>query len=95
MGQHTEVRASHILVKTQEEAQKIREEILNGKDFGHVARKNSKCPSGYQGGDLGFFKKGAMVAEFETAAFSLSPNEVSEPVQTQFGWHLIMVTDQK
>ncbi|OGI21220.1 MAG: peptidylprolyl isomerase [Candidatus Melainabacteria bacterium RIFOXYA12_FULL_32_12] len=95
MEKLTEVRASHILVATKEEADKIREEILNGKDFGHAARKNSKCPSGYQGGDLGFFKRGNMVAEFENAAYTLPINEISEPVKTQFGWHLIMVTDQR
>lgn len=95
MEEYSEIRASHILVETQEEAQKIREEILAGKDFGHAARKNSKCPSGYEGGDLGFFKRGSMVAEFEKAAFELPLNEVSEPVKTQFGWHLIMVTDKR
>lgn len=95
MENYSEVRASHILVDTKEEAEKLREEILAGKDFGHSAKKNSKCPSGHQGGDLGFFKKGAMVKEFENAAFSLPVNEVSQPVQTQFGWHLILVTDRR
>lgn len=95
MENFNEVRASHILVETKEDADRIKKEILAGKDFGHVARKNSKCPSGYQGGDLGFFKKGAMVPEFEQAAFSLPLNEISEPVKTSFGWHLILVTEKR
>ena len=95
MEKFSEVRASHILVETKEQIDKIREEILAGKDFGHAARKNSKCPSGYEGGDLGFFKKGMMVAEFETAAFTLPVGEVSEPIKTQFGWHLIKVTAKR
>ena len=91
----TQVRASHLLVKTQEEVEKVREEILAGKDFAEAAREVSLCPSGKQGGDLGFFGKGRMVPEFEQAAFSLPVGQVSEPIQTQFGWHLLIVTDQR
>ncbi|MGN1125250.1 MAG: peptidylprolyl isomerase [Candidatus Gastranaerophilaceae bacterium] len=89
----TQVKASHILVSTEEEAKSLYEEIKNGKDFAQVAIEYSKCPSGQAGGDLGFFPKGVMVKPFEDAAFSLEKGVVSQPVQTQFGWHLILVTD--
>ena len=91
----THVRASHLLVDTEEEAKKLREEILNGTSFAEVASRVSKCPSARNGGDLGFFTKGQMVKEFEDAAFSLPLNEVSQPIKTQFGWHLLVVTAQK
>jgi len=91
----TEVRASHLLVKTKEEVEKLRTDIINGKDFAEVAKEVSLCPSGQQGGDLGYFGKGQMVPEFEKAAFSLPVGEVSEPIKTQFGWHLLIVTGQK
>lgn len=93
--QNGEIRASHILVKTKEDAEKIRQEIIAGKDFATAAKEVSLCPSGKNGGDLGYFGKGAMVPEFEKAAFSLPVGKVSEPVKTQFGWHLIMVTEKK
>ena len=89
-----EVRASHILVKTEEEAKKLYDEIKAGKDFAEAAGEVSLCPSGQAGGDLGFFGKGMMVKPFEDAAFSLEKGELSQPVQTQFGWHLIHVTDK-
>lgn len=88
----TEVKASHILVATEEEAKALYNEIKNGKDFAEAAKEHSKCPSGQAGGDLGFFPRGVMVKPFEDAAFSLKQGELSEPVQTQFGWHLILVT---
>jgi peptidyl-prolyl cis-trans isomerase C len=91
----TEVRASHLLVETQEEAAKCRADILSGQDFGTIAKSVSKCPSASNGGDLGYFTKGRMVPQFERAAFELSVGDVSEPVQTQFGWHLIQVTDKR
>lgn len=87
-----EIRASHILVKTEEEAQKLYDEIKSGASFEELAEKNSLCPSGQNGGDLGFFGRGMMVLPFEEAAFALKEGEVSEPVQTQFGWHLIYLT---
>ena len=90
-----EVRASHILVETKEEAEKLREEILSGKDFEDAAALNSICPSGANGGDLGYFGKGMMVKPFEDACFSMEVGDLSEPVQTQFGWHLIQLTDIK
>ena len=88
----TEVKASHILVATAEEAKALYNEIKNGKDFAEAAKEYSKCPSGQAGGDLGFFPRGVMVKPFEDAAFSLKQGELSEPVQTQFGWHLILIT---
>lgn len=91
----TQVRASHILVKTQAEALKIRQEIINGKSFAQAAKEYSICPSGQEGGDLGYFCRGMMVPEFEDAAFSLPVQKLSDPLQTQFGWHLILVTDKK
>ncbi len=90
-----EVKASHILVKTKEEADKLREEILAGKPFEEVAAEHSLCPSGAKGGDLGYFGRGVMVIEFEHAAFDLNVGEVSNPINTNFGWHLILVTDKK
>lgn len=91
----TYVKASHLLVKTEEEAKKLKEEIANGKDFGQAAAEVSLCPSGANGGDLGFFTKGQMVKEFEDAAFSMEVGQVSEPIKTQFGYHLIYLTDKK
>lgn len=88
----TEVRASHILVKTEQEAKDLLNEIKNGASFADIAQEKSLCPSGQNGGDLGFFGKGVMVKEFEDAAFALEVGQVSEPVQTQFGWHLIQLT---
>lgn len=88
-----EVRASHILVKSEDEAKKLLEEIKGGKSFADAAKEVSLCPSGRDGGDLGFFKKGVMVKPFEDAAFAMKEiGEISEPVQTQFAWHLIQLT---
>lgn len=90
-----EVKASHILVETEEEAISLKEEILSGKAFEDVAAEHSLCPSGSKGGDLGFFGRGQMVSEFENAAFDLNVGEISEPVRTNFGWHLILVTEKQ
>ena len=89
-----EVRASHILVKTEDEANKLREDINAGKiSFEEAARQVSLCPSGHEGGDLGFFKRGVMVKPFEDATFAMKEiGEISNPVETQFGWHLIQLT---
>ena len=91
----TEVRASHILVKTESEANELLGQIKAGQDFAELAKKHSDCPSGSRGGDLGFFTKGRMVKEFEDAAFGMEPGQVSEPVKTQFGYHLIKVTESR
>jgi peptidyl-prolyl cis-trans isomerase C len=89
------VRASHILVSSEREANRIFDEIKKGKDFSEMARRYSSCPSGKSGGDLGFFEKGQMVKEFEDIAFSLKEGELSRPVKTQFGYHIIKVTARK
>ena len=89
----TLVKASHILVKTEEEALKLKQEIEAGKDFAQAAMEVSLCPSGQNGGDLGYFSRGQMVKEFEDAAFSMEKGQVSNPVKTQFGYHLIYLTD--
>lgn len=85
-----EVRARHILVKTREEADAVIAQLDGGSDFGDVAKEKSTGPSGPEGGDLGFFGKGQMVPAFEAAAFELENGAyTAEPVQTQFGWHVI------
>lgn len=90
-----QVHAEHILVKTAAEAQQIKKEIDNGASFEYYARVYSLCPSGKNNGDLGYFGHGQMVREFEKAAFATPVGEVSNPVYTQFGWHLIKVLDKK
>ena len=89
-----QVRAAHILVKTQAEAQDIYQQIMAGGDFAALARARSSCPSGRQGGDLGWFGRGQMVKPFEDVAFSHNPGDMTV-VQTQFGWHVIYVTGQR
>lgn len=92
----TEVRASHILVKTRPEAVKIRKEIINGDiSFEEAAEKYSLCPSSANGGDLGYFKRGQMVQPFSDVAFDLKVGQISDPVGTKFGWHLIKVVDKR
>ena len=91
--QEAKVSAKHILVDTLEAAEKIAEEIKNGKSFEEAAKEYSSCPSKARGGDLGAFGRGQMVKEFEEAAFALEPNTVSAPVKTSFGYHLIKVED--
>jgi peptidyl-prolyl cis-trans isomerase C len=88
------VTASHILVDSEEVAKEALEALNNGESFEEVAKKYSSCPSAQNGGDLGNFTRGKMVPEFEAAAFDLNVGEVSEPVQTQFGYHIIKVTDK-
>lgn len=85
------VAARHILVETEEEANKVKEEIENGLSFADAAMKYSKCPSKEQGGNLGEFSKGMMVPEFEKASFEGEVGVLSAPVKTQFGYHLIIV----
>jgi len=91
----TRIHAAHILVDTEEEAQAVLDRINNGEDFAVVAAEVSRDDSNaYKGGDLGWFGKGRMVQSFEDAAFALEPGEVSQPVQTEFGWHIIKVYDK-
>ena len=91
----SQVRASHILVDSEAEANRLLSQIRDGADFGELAAQHSSCPSGRKGGDLGFFGKGMMVPEFETAAFAMNKGQVSNTVKTQFGYHIIKVTDVK
>lgn len=90
-----QVHASHILVKTEQEANALLYDVTHGKTFEEVAREKSLCPSGKKGGDLGWFGRGQMVKEFEDAAFSLKPGDISRPVKTQFGWHLIKAIESR
>ena len=92
-----EIHASHILVETKEEADAIKAELDAGGDFATIAQEKSIDPgSGANGGDLGFFSKGMMVPEFETAAFALAnPGDISAPVQSQFGFHIIKLEEKR
>ena len=87
------IRARHILVETKEEAEEVLKKLKDGADFTEMAVEYSNCPSFAKGGDLGEFPKGSMVPEFENAAFALEVDEISEPVETQFGWHIIQRID--
>ncbi len=105
--QSESAKASHILigidgtataedkVTAREKAEKLRKELAGGADFALLAKNNSTCPSSKQGGDLGFFGKGQMVPAFEKATFALKPGEMSEVVETQFGYHIIKLTEKK
>ena len=101
------VKASHILCgvdqkasadekkAAREKAEKLRKELAGGADFAALAKANSTCPSSKQGGDLGYFGKGQMVPAFEKAAFGLKPGEISDVVETQFGYHIIKLMEKK
>lgn len=91
----SKVNAAHILVKEESKAKELLAMVKSGKDFGQLARTYSECPSGKNGGGLGWFGKGQMVKEFEDAAFKAGKGETVGPVKTQFGWHLIKVNDTK
>lgn len=91
-----QVKASHILVKTKDEASSILFDLKRGASFEELAREHSACPSGKKGGDLGWFGRGQMVKPFEVAAFGLKKDEMTqEPIYTKFGWHIIKVTDTR
>ncbi|KWV53084.1 peptidylprolyl isomerase [Bradyrhizobium macuxiense] len=90
-----EVRARHILVETEDEAKAIKAELDKGADFAELAKKKSKDPGASDGGDLGFFTKEQMVPEFSAVAFSLEPGKISDPVKSQFGWHIIKVEEKR
>ena len=83
------VHCAHILLSSEEAAKALLARIRAGESFSKLAGELSKCPSGKKGGDLGWFGRGQMVREFEKAAFTLKKGELSEPVKTQFGWHII------
>ncbi|MBN8972499.1 MAG: peptidylprolyl isomerase [Xanthobacteraceae bacterium] len=90
-----EVHARHILVQTEDEAKAIKAELDKGGDFAKLAKEKSKDPGASDGGDLGFFTKEQMVPEFSKVAFELEPGKISDPVKTQFGWHIIKVEEKR
>src|SRR5215472_14960566 len=90
-----EVHARHILVETEDEAKAVKAELDKGADFAELAKKKSKDPGASDGGDLGFFTKDQMVPEFSEVAFKLEPGKVSDPVKSQFGWHIIKVEEKR
>jgi len=94
-AQGTEYKAAHILVETEETASELITQLEGGADFAALAREHSTGPSGPNGGDLGWFGPGVMVDSFFNAVASLEPGQVSDPVQTQFGWHVIKLNETR
>ena len=90
-----EVHARHILLPTEDEAKAVKTELDKGADFAELAKKKSKDPGAADGGDLGFFTKDQMVPEFSAVAFALEPGKISDPVKSQFGWHIIKVEEKR
>jgi peptidyl-prolyl cis-trans isomerase C len=95
MGGQEEVRARHILVGSEDEAKTLLGQIKGGADFAALAKEKSKDPGAAEGGDLGYFTKDQMVPEFGDVAFKMYPGQLSNPVKTQFGWHIIKVEDKR
>jgi peptidyl-prolyl cis-trans isomerase C len=95
MKAEPEVRARHILVETEDEAKAVVAELKKGADFAELAKAKSKDPGSADGGDLGYFTKDQMVPEFSEVAFKLDKGQLSDPVKSQFGWHVIKVEDQR
>ncbi|HWM82257.1 MAG TPA: peptidylprolyl isomerase [Pseudolabrys sp.] len=96
MGDEEEVRARHILVESEDEAKAIVADLKKGANFEELAKTKSKDPgAAAQGGDLGYFTKDQMVPEFSEAAFKLAKGQISEPVKSQFGWHIIRLEDKR
>jgi peptidyl-prolyl cis-trans isomerase C len=95
MPNEQEVHARHILVPTEDEAKAIEAELKKGADFAALAKEKSKDPGAADGGDLGYFTKDQMVPEFAEAAFKLDKGQISDPIHTQFGWHIIKVEDKR
>ena len=87
--------ASHILVESKSEAIQIKSKVAKLKDFQKLARKKSTCPSSQKGGDLGWFRKGQMVREFDDAVWTIPVSTTSDPIKTQFGYHLIWVHERE
>lgn len=87
-------RARHILVDSQEECDALITRIENGESFENIARQYSRCPSSAKGGDLGYFGRGQMVPSFDVVVFSAPLNSIEGPVKTQFGYHIIEVTER-
>jgi peptidyl-prolyl cis-trans isomerase C len=95
MGGQEEVRARHILVDSEDEAKTLLDQIKGGADFATLAKEKSKDPGAAEGGDLGYFTKDQMVPEFADVAFKMYPGQLSNPVKTQFGWHIIKLEDKR
>ena len=95
MPSEQEVHARHILVATEDEAKAIEDQLKKGADFAQLAKEKSKDPGAADGGDLGYFTKDQMVPEFAEVAFKLDKGQISDPVHTQFGWHIIKVEDKR
>jgi peptidyl-prolyl cis-trans isomerase C len=95
IGGQEEVRARHILVDSEDEAKTLLDQIKGGADFATIAKEKSKDPGAAEGGDLGYFTKDQMVPEFAELAFKMYPGQLSNPVKTQFGWHIIKVEDKR
>jgi peptidyl-prolyl cis-trans isomerase C len=95
MKSEPEVRARHILVETEDEAKAVLAELKKGADFAELAKAKSKDPGSADGGDLGYFTKDQMVPEFSEVAFKLDKGQLSDPVKSQFGWHVIKVEDKR
>ncbi len=95
MKKEPEVRARHILVETEDEAKAVVAELKKGTDFAELAKAKSKDPGSADGGDLGYFTKDQMVPEFSEVAFKLDKGQLSDPVKSQFGWHVIKVEDKR
>jgi len=95
MSKEPEVRARHILVETEDEAKGVIAELKKGTDFAELAKTKSKDPGAADGGDLGYFTKDQMVPEFSEVAFKLGKGALSDPVKSQFGWHVIKVEDKR
>lgn len=93
--QYKEVKASHILLNSKEEALLIKERLNNGEVFEELAKERSLCPTKMVGGNLGWFDKNRMDKEFTKAVFSMKKGNISEPVQTPYGWHIIRLDDTK
>jgi peptidyl-prolyl cis-trans isomerase C len=87
-------RARHILVSSKEDCESLKQKIEGGADFAELARRHSQCPSGRSGGDLGAFRKGQMVKEFDAVVFTAEVGKTHGPVKTQFGYHLIEITSR-
>ena len=87
--------ARHILVNTKEECENLKSQIEGGSDFAEIVKQHSQCPSGQKGGDLGEFGPGQMVKEFDDVVFSAEINKTHGPIQTQFGYHLIEITERE
>jgi peptidyl-prolyl cis-trans isomerase C len=95
VGGQEEVHARHILVEAEDDAKAILEQLKGGADFATLAKEKSKDPGAAEGGDLGYFTKDQMVPEFAEVAFKMYPGQLSNPVKTQFGWHIIKLEDKR